>query len=132
MSSHSLRITIRSRKVPTRVVNFPLRHLAANGQCFTESRDLLVYDYVLDELQERALKEAANLASRLDLRLEVLDLTRDGPTKRIVRSIAYSSWNTARSLWSRKQGGKSASPSRRTIISTVSLRSKSGRWNNAK
>ena len=45
-----------------------------------------VYDYVLDERQERALKEARELARKSGLPLEVTDLTRQSPLRHILRS----------------------------------------------
>ena len=132
MMANSLRITIRSKKVPVRAVNFSVRCAPINGQFFSERRSMLSYDYMLDEQEEKALREAATLAKRCGLRLQVVDLTRERPAKRIVRSIANSSLSLARSLRPGNKRVTPASSSRQSIISTASSCPKSGRWDIAK
>ena len=46
-----------------------------------------MYDYLFDEAQERALRETRELAGRSGLVLEVTDLTRQSPVRRMLRFL---------------------------------------------
>ena len=84
-----LRLVLRSKKVPVRIevyqtTSAPSDSLTAwNGQLFGTRRRVVVYDYVYDERQAQALREAGELAAKTGLTLEVTDLTRRGALRRI-------------------------------------------------
>lgn len=60
--------------------------MAWNGQLFASKRRIVVYDYVFDDAQKRALSEAREFAMRSGLVLEVTDLSRQNPLKRALES----------------------------------------------
>jgi len=87
-----LRLVLRSKKVLARVEDFETNSvlsnsiLASNGQVFGTRRRVSVYEYVFDERQAQALKEARELSMKTGLVLEVTDLSRQGALRRILRS----------------------------------------------
>ncbi len=86
-----LRLVLRSRKVVSRIAEFEMASsastslMAFNGQLFGSRKRVALYDYVFDEEQTRALREARELAVRSGLVLEVTDLTRLGILRRMLR-----------------------------------------------
>ncbi len=86
-----LRLVLRSKKVLVRTEDYessgvtPGSLTAWNGELFGTRRRVMVYDYVYDERQKQALKEARELATRTGLVLEVTDLSRRSPLRRILR-----------------------------------------------
>lgn len=51
---------------------------------------LPIYEHVLDEPQERLLKEAQRLSLNSGLRLEVVDLTRQNPMRRLLSKVPFA------------------------------------------
>jgi hypothetical protein len=86
-----LRLVLKSTKVLVRIEDYqtnsgPSGSLTAwNGQLFATRRRVMVYDYVYDERQALALREARELATKTGLVLEVTDLSRRGALRRILR-----------------------------------------------
>lgn len=86
-----LRLVLRSEKVLARIEEFQVGGvcsnslMAWNGQLVSSRRTARVYEYVFDERQTRALNEARELARRTGLTLEVTDLTRQSPLRKIFR-----------------------------------------------
>jgi hypothetical protein len=83
-----LQLIISSKKVLARIERFNVYAPGWNGQLYVSRRTAKVFDYVLDEPQVRALKEAEELAARSGLALEVTDLTRLGTLRRMWRRLA--------------------------------------------
>lgn len=87
-----LRIVLESKKVLVRVEDFDSSSalsssvLALNGQAFGTRRRISVYEYVFDERQMQALREARELSEKTGLVLEVTDLSRQNALKRALRS----------------------------------------------
>lgn len=87
-----LRLVLRSRKVLARVEDFDSNSvlsnslMAWNGQVFGSRRRVMVYEYVFDERQTQALREARELSEKTGLTLEVTDLSRQSALKRVLRS----------------------------------------------
>jgi hypothetical protein len=83
-----LRLIISSKKVLARIERFDVSTPGWNGQLYASRRTAKVFDYVLDESQVRALREAEELAARSGLALEVTDLARHGALRRMWRRLA--------------------------------------------
>jgi hypothetical protein len=87
-----LRLVLRSKKVLSRVADYDSNSvvsnslLAWNGQVSGTRRRVMVYEYVLDERQARALREARELSEKTGLILEVTDLSRQNALKRLLTS----------------------------------------------
>ena len=111
-----LKLIVSSRKVLVRIEGFDVHVDDGRGYSYRGLKRALVYDYVLDDEQTRAMKEAKELARRTGMRLEVTDLTRSNFLKRLLvtgprgflqgRTLAGarpdkgpSALSTARSLW---------------------------------
>ena len=86
-----LRLVLKSTKVLVRIEDHrtnsgPSNSLTAwNGQLFATRRRVVVYDYVYDERQAQALREARELAAKTGLSLEVTDLSRRSALRRILK-----------------------------------------------
>jgi hypothetical protein len=90
--SGRIRLVLRSKRV-ARVSEFvgggvsPGSPMAWYGPLFpSHERRALVYDYVFDDKQTKALDEARDLAKRRGLVLEVTDLSRQNALERALRS----------------------------------------------
>jgi hypothetical protein len=95
-----LQLIISSRKVLTRIERFDVSTPGWNGQLYVSRRTAKVFDYVLDESQVLAVKEAKELAARSGLTLQVTDLARQGALRRIWRRLAARvETKPARSAW---------------------------------
>jgi len=87
-----LRLVLRSTKVLARIEDLESNSvlsnslLAWNGQVFGTRRRVMFYEYVFDERQTQALREARELTRKTGLILEVTDLTRQNALKRILIS----------------------------------------------
>ena len=87
-----LRLVLKSKKVLARVEDFDSNSvlsnslLAWNGQVFGSRRRVMVYEYVFDERQTQALREARELSEKTGMTLEVTDLSRQSALKRVLRS----------------------------------------------
>jgi hypothetical protein len=87
-----IRLFLRSKKV-ARIAEFggvtssPDSLLAWHGPSFpSQIRRVIVYDYVFDDKQTKALDEARSLAKRTGLTLQVTDLSRQNALERALRS----------------------------------------------
>jgi hypothetical protein len=95
-----LQLIISSKKVLARIERFDVSTPGWNGQLYVSRRTVKVFDYVLDESQVRALKEAEELAARSGLTLEVTDLARQGALRRMWRRLAaHVETKPVRSAW---------------------------------
>jgi hypothetical protein len=86
----TLHLIVKSRKVMVRMVRveapqFSLADL--HGRVYTTPGFVPVFDYELGEDQLKLLTESRELAERTGLRLEVTDLTRQSPFKRLVMRL---------------------------------------------
>jgi hypothetical protein len=87
-NSSKLQLVVRSKKVLARIERFEVPVMTQDGRVrFINKGSLKVYDYLFDEAQERALRETRDLARRSGLVLEVTDLTRQSPVRRIMRFL---------------------------------------------
>ncbi len=78
-------MVVRSKRVLARIERFDVPIMTQDGRVrFINKGTLKVYEYLFDEAQERALVEARGLAGRTGLVLEVTDLTRQSPLKRML------------------------------------------------
>lgn len=80
-----LQLIIKSEKV-SRLVEWEVPLVTRWGMVGVGKKRAIVYDYVLDETQKLALKEARELARERNLTLKVTDLSRQGFLRRIVAS----------------------------------------------
>jgi len=90
--SGKLRLVLRSKRV-ARVAEFsgaggsPNSLMSWYGPLFPSQKSrTVVYDYVFDDKQTKALDEARDLAKRTGLALEVTDLSRQNALERALRS----------------------------------------------
>ncbi len=81
-----LQLVISSKKVLVRVERVEDSFMTWDGQVRVNRRRVKVYDYVFDDSQARALKEARELASKSGMELVVTDLTRRSALERFFRS----------------------------------------------
>ena len=70
--------------------------MAWNGQLFGTRKRIRVYEYVFDERQMQALREAQELTKKTGLVLEVTDLSRQSALRRILRSGLSRIWGEVR------------------------------------
>jgi len=84
-----LRLVLRSKKLLTRVEDFDSSRVLSNsllgwnGQVSGARRRIRVYEYVFDERQLQALREARELSERTGLILEVTDLSQANALRRV-------------------------------------------------
>lgn len=78
-----LRLFVSSKKVLTRVENYEASFRTPDGQLHVTRKTARIYERVLDDGQESALKESRELAIRRGLTLEVTDLSQRGALGRI-------------------------------------------------
>ena len=84
-TNSKLQLVVRSKKVLARIQRFEVPVMTMDGRVrFINKGTLKVYEYLFDEAQERALVEARGLAGRTGLVLEVTDLTRQSPLRRML------------------------------------------------
>jgi hypothetical protein len=96
-SKERLQLVMRSEKV-ARMVEYDVPLMSWYGKIGTAKRRAVVYEYVFDEKQRLALREAGELARRSGLVLEVTDLTRQSALRRILR-LGTRSRVTGRAWW---------------------------------
>lgn len=87
MSEDGVRLLVRSRRVPTRIARYAVPVSIRGGLVFSEPREAVVYDYVLEEEQRELLDHARHLAESLGVRLEVIDTSRENFVARAFRSL---------------------------------------------
>lgn len=79
---------VRSKKVLARIERFDVPVMTQDGRVrFVNKGTMNVYEYLFDDAQARALRDAEELASRSGIVLEVTDLTRQSPLRRIVKFL---------------------------------------------
>ncbi len=86
-TQETIRITIRSRRVPARITELDLPSQTPNGSSVSIRKRVVLYDYVLDAEQKKVLEEARELAERSRARLLVADLGRESIVRRLVTSL---------------------------------------------
>ncbi len=112
-TQETIRITIRSRKVPARIAELDLTYQTTNGPGVKVRRRVVVYEYVLDGEQRKVLEEARELAERSRARLLVADLGRESIVRRLVANLLdrFSvSWSLAAPPRCDTSSGKCSSP----------------------
>jgi hypothetical protein len=87
-----IRLVLRSKRV-ARIAEFSSAGVSSSslmswhGPLATSGKKrVVVYDYVFDDKQKRALEEARSLAKRTGLALQVTDLSRQNAMERALRS----------------------------------------------
>ncbi len=97
-SSGKLQLVVRSKKVLARIERFDVPVMTQDGRIsFINKGTLKVYDYLFEEAQANAVREAQGLARRSGMVLEVTDLTRQSSLKRLARFLFAKSsplWTT--------------------------------------
>ena len=78
-----LRLFVSSKKVLARVENYEVSFRTPDGQLHVTRKAARIYERVLDEGQESALRESRELAGRRGLALEVTDLSQQGALGKI-------------------------------------------------
>ena len=87
-SDGKVRVVVKSRKVPSGMVQLrQTTYLLSGVSMMTRADHHVLYDYVLDEDHQKAIKEARKLASNLCLDLEVIDSGRQGFFGRLLSSL---------------------------------------------
>jgi hypothetical protein len=87
-TNSKLQLVVRSKKVLARIERFEVPVMTQDGRVrFISKGSLKVYEYLFDEAQERALRETRDLAARSGVVLEVTDLTRQSPVRRMLRFL---------------------------------------------
>ena len=87
MKRNSLQLVVRSQKTPVRIENLIIPMPNAVDPTMKETKSVVIYDYILDRGQRHVLEETRELAQRHGVRLDVIDLAREEPAKRILRRI---------------------------------------------
>ncbi len=82
-----VRLVVRSRRVPVALTEVEFSHTSSYGVAYNTKKRLIVYDYVLDEGERRILEEVRRAAENSGLSLEVVDLGRAGPFRRIASRL---------------------------------------------
>ncbi len=75
---------VSSKKALARIERYDASFRTADGLLHVSRRTMRIYDYVLDEAQTSALREARELAGRSGLGLEVTDLSRQNVFRRML------------------------------------------------
>jgi len=88
MDKGKLQVTVRSRKVLSRVDLVEDSFMTWDGQVRVNRRRIRVYEYVLDGDQARAVSEAREVARKTGMLLEVTDLARQNALVSKLRSGA--------------------------------------------
>jgi hypothetical protein len=113
-TNSKLQLVVRSKKVLARIERFDVPVTTEDGRVrFINRGTLKVYDYLFDEGQARALREASELAKRSGIVLEVTDLTRQSPVRRVLSFVLRRS----SPLWSAPNLVVSLSPATTTAVS---------------
>lgn len=108
-----LQLVIRSRKTLARIERFDVPFMTQDGRVrFINKGTLKVYDYLLDDGQAQVLRESQELARRSGMVLEVTDLTRQSPLKRMLKFLLARN----SSLWSAPNLVVGLSPASTTAV----------------
>jgi hypothetical protein len=98
MKRDSIKLLVKSQKVPVRVENVCMPIPNAVDPTLRQSKSVVIYDYVLDERQRQVLDETSELAQRYGLSLDVVDVAAETIAKRILRRIS-GAINRASPTW---------------------------------
>ncbi len=83
-----VRVVVRSRRVPTRIVDLSVPEFAPSGvRMGSKTHRVVLYDYILDGDQKKAVDEGRRLSCDLGLELEVVDRSQMGLLKRMLSSF---------------------------------------------
>ena len=82
-----IRLVVTSRRVPVAVTEFELPYMTPYGIASKTKKRSIVYDYVLDEGERRIVEEVRWSAGKSGVSLEVVDLGKAGPLRRVFRSL---------------------------------------------
>ncbi len=89
-----VRVLVRSRRVPSGITEFSVPEFAPSGVLMGTRRNRAVlYDYVLDGDQKKAIEEGHRLSRSLGLELEVVDRSRMGVLGRITAAFGRNGSN---------------------------------------
>ena len=88
MKRDSIKLMVKSQKVPVRVENVCMPIPNAVDPTLRRRKSVVIYDHILDERQRQVLDETRELAQRYGLRLDVVDMAREMIAKRILRRIS--------------------------------------------
>jgi hypothetical protein len=82
-----VRVTVRARRIPvgTATLQLPVYRYqgAVKASRVCEAREVVLYDTVYDEAQLRAIDQGKRLSQDLGLKLEVVDLSKVSPFRRL-------------------------------------------------
>lgn len=88
MTSGKVRVIVKSQKVPSGTFELATPEFAPSGILLgMRKRNIVLYDFVLDDEQRKALEEGYKLSRTLGLNLEVVDRTRSGVRGRVLSSL---------------------------------------------
>ena len=90
-STGKVRVVVRSRKVPVGMTTFERPIFTSHGIFGKELRQAIVYKSIFDPRDEQALQDGRKLSSDYGLELEVVDLGKSSPIKRIALSLLRNS-----------------------------------------
>lgn len=82
MTSHNMsvggrvRIVVKSRRVPSRVIEVNTAHYLLFGNHFLESKRVVLYEWVLDDEYLKMIDEGRRLACALGLGVEIVDCSK--------------------------------------------------------
>ncbi len=83
-----VRVVVKSRRVPSGITEFSVPEFASSGVLMGTRRSRAVlYDYVLDGDQKKAIDEGHRLSRSLGLELEVVDRSRMGVLGRMMAAF---------------------------------------------
>ncbi len=83
-----VRVVVQSRRVPTRIIDLSVPEFAPSGVLMgSRTNRVVLYDYVLDGEQTRAIEEGRRLSCNLGLELEVVDRSQMGLFRRVLSSF---------------------------------------------
>jgi hypothetical protein len=87
-SEGKVRVVVKSRKVPTGIVELVTPEFVPSGFLVgMRSRSGVIYDFVLDSEQTKAIEEGYKLSCSLGLELEIVDRSKLGIFRRILPSL---------------------------------------------
>lgn len=115
-SEGKVRVIVRSRKAPARVVDVSLPTFTPSGVFIGMARNRrVVYDHVLDDEHRRAIEAGRKLSSDLGIELEVIDAGRRNVLGRVLSSLGLGS--NSPSLQVTSHGAVGQSPAQITATS---------------
>jgi len=82
-----MKVVVQSRRVPAGLTEISLPHPVSHAITLQTKKQVIRYDYVLEEGQRQILAEALDAAESLGVPLEVIDLSRAGLFTRIFTAL---------------------------------------------